>query len=80
MIGKINTTYMTFFCLFLLELCKNSNESIQITKHSTHEIKKKVDTKELAQYNHAVTGTDENGQNVHGNINIVGKPWYSNTK
>jgi hypothetical protein len=41
---------------------QNSNESIQITKHSTHEIKKKVDTKELAQYNHAVTGTDENGK------------------
>jgi hypothetical protein len=53
----------------------------QITKHSTHEIKKKVDTKELTQYNHAVTGTDENGQNVHGNINIVGNwPWYSNKK
>jgi hypothetical protein len=72
MIGKINTTYMTLFCLLLfLSSCKNSNESIQITKHSTHE--EKVDTKELAQYNHAVTGTDENGQNVHGNINIVGK-------
>jgi hypothetical protein len=40
---------------------QNSNESIQITKHSTHEIKKKVDTKELA-HNHAVTGTDENGK------------------
>lgn len=65
---------MTLFCLSLfLSSCKNSNESIQITKHSTHEIKKKVDTKELAQYNHAVTGTDENGQNVHGNINIVGE-------
>jgi hypothetical protein len=34
---------------------------------------RKVETKELAQYNHAVTGTDENGQNVHGNINIVEK-------
>jgi hypothetical protein len=52
---------MTLFCLLLfLSSCKNSNESIQITKHSTHEIKKKQNTKELAQYNHAVTGTDEN--------------------
>jgi hypothetical protein len=61
---------MTLFCLLLfLSSCKNSNESIQITKHSTHEIKKKVELN-FAQYNHAVTGTDENGQNVHGNINI----------
>jgi hypothetical protein len=53
---------MTLFCLLLfLSSCKNSNESIQITKHST-KFKKKVDTKELAQYNHAVTGTDENGK------------------
>jgi hypothetical protein len=63
---------MTLFCLLLFLSSKNSNESIQITKHSTHEIKKKVDTKELAQYNHAVTGTDENRQN-NGNINIVGE-------
>jgi hypothetical protein len=52
---------MTLSVFTLLELLQNSNESIQITKHSTH-IKKKVDTKELTQYNHAVTGTDENGK------------------
>jgi hypothetical protein len=60
---------MTLFCLLFLFL-SFAKIQIQITKHSTHEIKKK--TKELAQYNHAVTGTMKTA-NVHGNINIVGK-------
>jgi hypothetical protein len=34
---------------------------------------RKIEPSELGKYAQQVTGTDENGNNVHGNINIEGK-------
>jgi hypothetical protein len=54
---------MTLFCLLLfLSSCKNSNESIQITKHSTHEIKKN-EARNLPNIT-MLLPADENGQTV----------------
>jgi hypothetical protein len=73
MTGKINTIHITFFCLLLaLSSCENSGKSIQVTHHLSHEVIKEIETTELSEYGNKFTGTDENGNNVHGNINIEG--------
>jgi hypothetical protein len=73
MTGKINTIHITFFCLLLaLGSCEKSGESKQVTHHSSYEVIKEIETAELNQYGNKVTGTDENGNNVHGNITIEG--------
>lgn len=52
--------------------CQNSGESIQVAHNSSHEVIKEIETTELSPYGNKFTGTDENGNNVHGNINIEG--------
>jgi hypothetical protein len=53
--------------------CKNPIKSPQTVNHSTFEVKKEIEPSELGKYAQQVTGTDENGNKVHGNINIEGK-------
>ncbi|PKH68192.1 hypothetical protein CXF59_05205 [Flavobacterium sp. ALD4] len=71
MTRKIYSIHITFFCLLLaLSSCENSDAALRVTHHSSYEVIKKIETTELSQYGYKVTGTDENGNNVHGNINI----------
>ncbi|SEA97353.1 hypothetical protein SAMN05443667_113161 [Flavobacterium gillisiae] len=71
---SISNIQISFFCLSLvLSSCKNSSESPQTINHSAFDVKKEIEPSELGQYAQQVTGTDENGNNVHGKINIEGK-------
>jgi len=70
----ISNIQISFFCLsIILCSCKNSSESTQLSSKSIYEVEKKNDSSELNQYLQQVTGTDEDGNNVHGKINIEGK-------
>ncbi len=70
----INNIQIFFFFLFLaLCSCKNSNESTQLSPKSSYIVEKKKDSLEVSQYLQKVIGTDENGNNVCGNINIEGE-------
>ncbi|MEZ7507141.1 hypothetical protein [Flavobacterium sp. Arc2] len=65
---------ISLFCISLIFCsCKNSSESTQLSPKSTYEVEKNKDSLELSQYLQKVIGTDENGDNVHGNINIEGE-------
>jgi hypothetical protein len=65
---------IALFCLvFVLGSCKNLDEPIEVSRESTYEVNKKIEPIELDQYDHQVTGTDENGNKVEGKINIDGK-------
>lgn len=71
---SISNIQISFYCLFLvLGSCKNPIKSPQKINHSTFEVKKEIEPSELGKYAQQVTGTDENGNNVHGKINIEGK-------
>jgi hypothetical protein len=74
MTRKINTIHLTIFFLSIsLSSCKKTDESIEISAQSTFEVKKTVKTPEPSHYDYKVVGTDENGANVHGYINIEGQ-------
>lgn len=74
MTRKIKTIHITIFFLSIgLSSCKKTDEPIKAIVNSTFEVNKTVKTPELSQHDYKVVGTDENGKNVHGNINIEGK-------
>lgn len=74
MTRKIKTIPITLFFLSIsLSSCEKTDEPIKEIVHSTFDAKKSVKTAELSQYDYKVVGTDENGENVNGNINIEGK-------
>lgn len=71
MTSKINTIHISLFFLTIgLTSCKETDDAVKITAQSTLEVKKTVKIPETSQYDYKVVGTDENGDNVHGIINI----------
>jgi hypothetical protein len=71
---RSSTLHLTFLILALVIIsCKNSDESSAVPKNTTYESKKAKLPLELNQFEHQVSGTDENGNNIHGIINIEGK-------
>ncbi|NGY38386.1 hypothetical protein FQU23_012800 [Flavobacterium sp. XN-5] len=74
MTRKIKTIPITLFFMSIgLISCKKTDDTIKASIHSTFEVNNTVKTTELSQHDYKVVGTDENGENVHGNINIEGK-------
>ncbi|CAM3104778.1 hypothetical protein [Flavobacterium frigoris] len=63
--------------LFLLSIslvsCKNRSELVKVPDQSASAVTKKIEPLAIDQYQQRVIGTDENGDNVRGYINIEGE-------
>ena len=81
MTRKINTINIAIFFLTIgLASCKKTDEPVKVRNYSTSEVEKSNDTPKPSKYDYAVAGTDENGNNVHGSINIEGQIGIGNLK
>ena len=74
MIRKIPIIHITiFFFSISLISCKEKKEPLKIYDQSSFEVVTPIENSKPSQYDYKVVGTDENGDNVHGVINIEGK-------